>query len=170
MSHNYQDPKAYLNNAVTKRGKSGAEGVYLSNVTVVADCSIDYGYRANASGTSLYNPPFPFDYEDWLSVLVAMRGNPYDVPTHLITEDATFQFIPEGGNIYLNVFIPLLNADVFEIYVSECQGMLQFVGDFAGKIPTFIRFSIGYAFRKWDRLAEEGEVQASEYPEQDLSY
>jgi hypothetical protein len=170
MSHNYQDPKAYLNNAVTKRGKSGSEGVYLTNVTVVADCGTDYGYKANILGTNLYVPPYPFEYEDWLSLLVSMRGNPIDLPVHITTEEATFQFMPEGGNISLNVFMPSINSDVFEVHVSECQELLQFVGDFAGKIPTFVRFSIGYAFRRWDTLLGEGEVQATDYPEQDLSY
>ena len=170
MSHNYQDPKAYLNNAVTKRGKSGAEGVYLTNVTVVADCGTDYGYKTNTQGTALLSPPFPFDYEGWLSLLVSMRGSPIDEPVHLTTDDAMFQFLPEGGNISLNVFIPSINSDVFEVYVSECQDMLQFVGDFAGKIPTFVRFSFGYAFRSWDTLVGEGEVQATDYPEHDLSY
>lgn len=170
MSHNYQDPKAYLNSAVTKRGKSGAEGVSLTNIAVVADCSVDYGYKANITGTSLFNPPFPFMYEEWLTLLVSMRGNQVDTPFHLTTDEATFQFIPDGGYISLNVFIPSVNSDIFEIYVSQCQGLLQFIADFAGKLPTFVRFSIGYAFRRWNALAEEGEVQAREYPEQDLSF
>lgn len=165
MANNYQDPKTYLNNAVTKRGKSGAEGVYLTNVTVVAEATADYGYKLNLAGTALFYPPFPFEQENWLTLLVSLRGGSRETPHHVSTKSEIFQFVPEGGNISLNVFVPYLNADIFEVYVSECQEMLQFICDFSGKIPTFIRFHIGYAFRKWDTLAEEGEVE-----EQDFSF
>lgn len=166
MSHSsYQDPKSYLNNAVTKRGKSGTDGVYLTNVTVVAECSTDYKYKVNTSGVTEFRPPFGLNYEEWLELLVSMRGGFTDTPVHLYNGEALFQFMPDGGSISLNVFIPCLNSDVFEVYVQECQEMLQLICDFSGKLPTFIRFSIGYAFRKWGTLVEEGEVQ-----EYDLSF
>lgn len=166
MSHNsYQDPKSYLNSSVTKRGKSGANGVFLTNVTVVAECSTDYGYKVNTSRVTEFSPPFGLNYEEWLELLVSMRGGLTDSPVHLYNGQALFQFTPDGGSISLNVFIPCLNSDVFEVYVQDCQEMLQKICDFSGKLPTFIRFSIGYAFRRWGTLEEEGEVEG-----QDLSF
>lgn len=166
MSHSsYQDPKSYLNNAVTKRGKSGTDGVFLTNVTVVAECSTDYGYKVNTSGVTPLNPPFGVCYDSWLELLVSLRSNFPDTPEHVITEEISLQFVPDGGSISLNVYLPVLNSDVFEVYVKECQETLALVCDFSGKLPTFIRFSIGYAFRRWDTLEEEGEVEG-----QDLSF
>lgn len=162
MSHNHQDPKTFLNKAIASRGRSGAEGAYLTNLTIVAEGNVDYGYRANVMRTQAFYPPFPFNLEEWLKLLVTLRNN-LSTPIHITTDEATFQFIPDGGQISLNVFIPSITTDTFEIYVLQCQDMLQYVCNFAGKIPVSIRFSIGYALKAWCSMVEDGEAEEQDF-------
>lgn len=162
MSHNYQDPKTYLSKAIATRGKSGADGAYLTNLTVVADSVVDYGYKANTVRTGPFSPPFGFSIEEWLRLLVGLRSHMRE-PTHLTTEGAIFQFISDDCQISLNVFVPSITTDLFEFYVVQCQDLLQYICEFAGKNPTFVRFSIGYASKLWCSMVEDGEAEEQDF-------
>lgn len=167
---NYKDPKTYLSTQVSRRGKSGPCGVYLTNVTIVAEASTDYGYKASFDKCGPHQPPLDISLEDWQDLLVRLRFDNPQVPQTVHTMEEydelfNYQFFSEGGYMGLNVFAPSLDTEMFEHLVCSCQDALIFASNFAGKIPTNIRFSIGYASMRWDNLAEEGEVQ-----EQDLSF
>lgn len=173
MTTNYKDPQSYLNEMVSKRGKSGPEGVYLTNLTVVAEAETDYGYKVNFGKCGHGTPPSGVEYMDWLELLVELREDNPQFPRFLVTntglapwdKTAIYQFLPEGGAISLNVFLPYLDSQMFEYFVCTGQDILTYVSDFIGKFPTHIRYSIGYATSSWEDLVESGEVL-----EQDFSY
>lgn len=165
MSHNHKDPKTYLIESVSKRGRSGPDGVYLTNLTVVAESTTDYGYKANILRAAPLTPPVSICYEEWLSLIVKLRTDSVQNPCSIFTDEAIYQFLPEGGSISLNVFIPVLDADTFEYFVCFCQDMMECVSEFTGKLALSIRFSIGYCNRTWRDLADDGEVE-----EQDFSF
>jgi len=170
MSQNYRDPFTYLNEAVSKRGKSGHEGVYLANVTVVAEAEEDYGYKNPDMGPGFRSHESlvsqrEFDSQQWLELLVSLRSQTQEKSHCIQRGDRTFQFLPEGGNLSLNVFLPEVFCASFDFDVAYCQSLLRIVARFCGKIPTTIRFNIGLAHRFWSDLVENDEVQ-----EMDLNY
>jgi hypothetical protein len=73
--------------------------------------------------------------------------------------------MPEGPNLSLNVFMPVLYAEHFSWNVSFYQELLKWVGDFVGKVPTHIRFNIGYSTRSWEDLVRTEDVR-----EMDLNF
>lgn len=164
MTTNYKDPKSYVDSLVTKRGKSGPDGVYLTNLTVVAEAESDYGYKVNFAGCSSNTPPSDVEYGDWLDLLVQLREDNPQTPQSVHATGEVYQFIPEGGYISLNVFVPSLDLQMFEYFVSSSQYALNYVAKFAGKIPTHIRFSIGYATSKWGDLVDSGYVTEDSSP------
>jgi len=168
MSQTYQDPVAYLNEAITTRGKSTHNGVYLTNITVVADSRVDYGYKEF--------PPRPdpcgigqlgnhFEEVDWLNLLVTLRGQKAEMPVEINRGKVICQFVPEGPHMSLNSFMPKVYCEGFSWEVSFHQELLKWVCDFVGKLPTHVRFNIGYANRSWQDLLRTEEVQ-----EMDLNY
>lgn len=163
MTQNHKDPETYLTQLVAKRGKSGPTGVYLTSVTVVAEAQSDYGYKANIGKSEPLIPPAGIELEDWLYLLVSLRQDNPQIPQVLgPSMGMMYQFVPEGGSLSLNVFCPLINVGGLGHMVCFCQDMLQTVADFVCKIPTTIRFSIGYAFKDWENLAIDGEVEELE--------
>lgn len=165
MAQKLQDPKNYLNSAVSNRGKSSLTGVYLTNLTVVVDASTDYGYKVNCQGVGPNDPPAPLSLSNWHHFLVNLRCNNTQQPQSFSTPEATYQFLMEGPELSLNVFMPTLSSDTFEYHVEASQALLQFVCNFTGHIASHVRFSIGYCVRSWEDLVEEGEAE-----ERDLAY
>lgn len=163
MTQNHKDPETYLTQLVTKHGKSGPTGIYLTSVTVIAEAQSDYGYKANISRSGPLLPPAGVRLEDWLYLLVSLRQDDPQVPRVLGPFTGTmYQFVPEGGNVSLNVFCPLVDTESLSHMVCFCQDMLQTVTDFVHKIPTTIKFFIGYAIKDWRDLAVDGEVEEFE--------
>lgn len=166
MTTNYKDPKTYLESLISKRGKSGSGGVYLTNLTIVAEAESDYGYKANYRRCGSNTPPVGTDLSRWHQVLVNLREDNSQLPFTLNTErllcclddEAIYQFIPEGASMSLNVFLPFLDSKMFEHWVCTTQDMLSYAAGFASKFPSHIRFTIGYATSKWDDLVDSGEV------------
>jgi hypothetical protein len=170
MTTNYKDPKAYLSSLISKRGNSGPDGVYVTNLTIVAEADSDYGYKVNFRNCGHLTPPVGLDYVSWVELLVCLRFDNPQTPKVISTEPdlipldstALYQFVPEGGSMSLNVFLPFMDAQMFEYMVSYSQDMLSFAANFAGKVATNVRFNIGYATSKWDDLVESGEVEEQE--------
>lgn len=173
MTTHHKDPLSYLNFLISKRGKSGPEGIYLTDMTIVAEAAVDYGYKANYGKCGPNSPITGVNYTDWLQLLVNLREDNPQFPHTISADDelvpldskAMYQFISEGSSMRLNVFKPYLDAKMFEFLVCSTQDMLSYVADFSGKIPSHIRFSIGYATSRWEDLSDSGEVE-----EHDLSY
>lgn len=167
MTQTYKNPIDYLNDAVTKRGKSGPDGVYLTNLTVVAEAKVDYNQKLSyGPGVLAQNPPPDTNYEDWLRVLVDIRSDYRALSQEVAMMDNTIlQFIPEGNFLNLNVFLPTIETQGFPYMLVLCQDALKCVADFASKIPNSIRFNIGVACKSWGDMVEEGEAV-----ETDLNY
>lgn len=167
MAQNYRDPLSYLNEAVTKRGKSGPDGVYLHNVTVVAESTSDYNYKVSYGGliTPLLNPS-GVEWEDWATLLITLRSYPRILSKQLSFHDnSIWQFLPEGNLLSMNVFLPEVNIAAFSYKLKQAQDALVCLADFASKVPGNIRFNIGVVTKSWRDMAEQGEVE-----EMDLSY
>jgi hypothetical protein len=174
MANTYKDPFEYLNDLILKRGKSGKNSVYVTNVTVVVDSQVDYDYKVPSPGFDLLDPfPEPL-YPDiqciqseWLHLLVSMRDKYEHESYTILLKDRLYQLIPEGQQLSMNVFVPRLFANHFKYEVLHSQEMLNKVATFLGSTATTIRFNIGLASKTWEELTEEGEVT---YREVDLSY
>jgi hypothetical protein len=54
------------------------------------------------------------------------------------------------------VFIPTLAINDFVYEVIFFQHLLKEVAQFAGKIPTSLRFTIGAVYMDWDEAVDKG--------------
>lgn len=167
MTQNYRDPVSFLNESVTKRGKSGPDGVYLHNVTVVAESESDYGYKTfYGNPVTPTSAPVGMDEGDWSSLLIKLRSDSRSLSQQVsVYDNSVWQFLPEGGTLSMNVFFPVVNISTFPHRVKQAQETLLCLADFASKVPGNIRFSIGIVTKSWRDMAEQGEVE-----EMDLSY
>jgi hypothetical protein len=168
MAQNYRDPLTYLNETVTKRGKSGPDGVYLYNVTVVAEAASDYNYRVSYGNPVRPTvPPEGLDWVEWASLLISLRSDVRTLSHELLfsTDKSVWQFLPEGNSLSMNVFLPVTDISIFPYLLKQAQDTLICAADFATKVPDSIRFNIGVVTKSWVDMAEQGEVK-----EMDLSY
>lgn len=166
MAQTYKDPVDYLNEIVTKRGKSGPDGVYLHNVTVVAEASSDYNYKVSyGSHVTPKNPPVEIPFEDWAVLLINLRSDSRSLSHEIFLENCILQILPEGNFLNFNVFLPSVEISTFPYLILYFQDIAKCLADFSTKISQAIRFNIGLACKSWLEMAEEGEVV-----ETDLSY
>jgi hypothetical protein len=164
MAQTYKDPHSYLNESLVKRGKSGHYGVHLSHVAVVAESEADYGYRVSPSNFDLLSP-FEGNYNnvEWVVLLVTLRSQLNDNQGAIVVGQTTYQFLPDGGHLSLNVFLPETSVETFDYEILSAQSILKGVAKFVGKIPTTIRFNLGLVFKSYGTMAEQGEVQEIEF-------
>ena len=165
MAQTYKDPHSYLNESLVKRGKSGHQEVYLTHVTVVAEAEADYGYRVLPHSFDFFSPLGGHYYNnpEWLILLVSLRSQSTDTQRTIIFNQATFQFLPEGSHMSLNIFMPETSVETFDYDVLSAQEMLREVAKFSGKIPTTIRFNLGLVKKSYETMVEEGEVEEVEF-------
>ena len=163
MTQTYKDPQSYLDSAVSKRGKSGSFGVYLSNVTVVAEANTDYGYKAFTPAGDILCPMFPVEEGKWFELLVTLRSQRVQKQCTLLNGSQVYQFLPEGGYMGLNIFLPEVFTRSFQHEVLVAQNTLSEVSNFVGKLPSTIRFNIGVAWKDWEDMVESGEAEEVEY-------
>jgi len=164
MAQTYKDPHSYLNESLVKRGKSGHQEVYLTHVTVVAEAEADYGYRVSPQKFDFFAPLGNYyNSPEWLILLVSLRSQGTDTQRTIIFDQTTFQFLPEGSHLSLNIFFPERNVETFDYDVLAAQDMLREVAKFAGKIPTTIRFNLGLVKKSYETMVEDGEVEELEF-------
>lgn len=164
MAPKLTDPNSFLTSLVSKRGKSELFGVYLTGVTVLADATEDYGYEVSVPGIERdIRNLFARDENDWNRLLVETRMNKdeliFPISFHRGVEPVTVYFAAEGTEMSCMVFIPTLVVSEFVTEVTFFQSLLKEVAEFAGSIPTSIRFTIGAASIEWDDLVDGGHAQ-----------
>ncbi len=163
MSQKITDPYAFLRNLVAKKGKSDLEGVYLTSVNVSADANQDYGYAFSETTVSMDLRVIRMDKAAWDNLLVSTRKQPndivYSIAIQYTSHPVLLCFLVDGSEMSCNVSIPTLALDEFVTQVTIFQRLLKEVAEFAGKIPTSVRFSIGVVTIYWDDLVEYGEAQ-----------
>jgi hypothetical protein len=164
MTKQYKDPYLYLYDSVVQRGKTGYHGVYLTNVTVVVDPAEELDYNVNEPVLSMVATPRYLDEVEWLRLLVALRSQPNTVSQSISYSSGSFQFIQEGMQIALNVFVPEISVTVFKYEVLRAIGLLNVVSEFTGKRASSVRFNIGLAEISWADLVDSGEVEEIEIP------
>lgn len=168
MAQTYKDPLTYLNEAVTRRGKSGPDGVYLQNITVVAEASGDYDCNVfYGPAVSPIVPPGSFPLDQWNSLLVNLRWDLRSLSQSfwLSEIEGVFQILTEGNRVDMNVFLPSTDVQEFSYYLQMAQDTLVCIADFTSRVAGTIRFNIGIATKSWSEMVEEGDVE-----ERDLSF
>lgn len=161
MAPKITDPKTFLTNLVSKRGKSDLYGVYLTGVNVIADAREDYDYGIPLEVVERELAGIISREEhDWNSLLVETRRDEDQLifPISFIrkSEPYTVYFANEGNEMSCMVFIPTLVVSEFVSEVTFFQRLLQHVAKFAGKTPTTIRFTLGAVTMDWDELVGHG--------------
>jgi hypothetical protein len=145
MTNKHSDPVSYLENSVKSRGKSSADGVYLTHITVmtpVLDGPFDPPCSPSAEAIESFHRPDP----EWNEILVRLRRDKNDIIQSIIHRDShLLQFISEGHDISLCVVVPSLQVSDFEREVHYYITLLKKVSQFVGSTPTQVRFSIGVA-------------------------
>jgi hypothetical protein len=164
MAPKITDPNSFLTGLVSKRGKSELLGVYLTGVNVLADANENYGYEVSVPDIERdIKNVFARDENDWNRLLVETRINTdeliFPISFHRGLEPVTVYFAVEGTEMSCMVFIPTLVVSEFVTEVTFFQVLLKEVAQFAGKIPTSIRFTIGAASMEWDDLVDGGHAQ-----------
>jgi hypothetical protein len=161
MSPKLTDPATFLSSLVTKKGRSDLYGVYLTGVNILASATenYDYGVSLEKIEKDIQNL-FAQEENDWNHLLVQTRRN-VDEIVHPISflrgrEPNTTFFVIEGNEMSAMVFIPTLVVEEFVTEVTFFQHLLCNVANFAGKVPTSIRFTIGAVSMDWDDLVERG--------------
>jgi hypothetical protein len=161
MAPKITDPNSFLTSLVSKRGKSDLFGVYLTGVTVLADASENYHYDILVPDMERHVSSIIYKEEaDWNRLLVETRMNKdeliFPISFHRGVEPVTVYFASEGTEMSCMVFIPTLVVSEFVTEVAFFQTLLKEVAEFAGSIPTSIRFTIGAVSMEWDDLVERG--------------
>ena len=161
MAPKITDPATFLTSLLTKKGKSDLYGVYLTGVNILASATenYDYGIPLEKVERDVQNL-FAQEENDWNHLLVETRRNTNEI-VHPISflrgrEPYTSFFVIEGNEMSAMVFIPTLVVEEFVTEVTFFQHLLCNVANFAGKVPTSIRFTIGAVSMDWDDLVEHG--------------
>lgn len=161
MAQKITDPLSFLTNLLTNKGRSDLYGIYLTSVTVLAECEADYNYDVSESNINFeVESLLRQDEDDWNRLLVQVRRDQNQIvfPIAFLRsrEPVTTYLIVEGNEISLSVFIPTLVLNEFVTEVTFYQHLLREVALFAGKTPTSIRFTIGAVSMEWDEVVERG--------------
>ena len=161
MAPKLTDPNSFLTSLVTKKGKSDLYGVYLTGVNILASATENYDYEVSlASIEKDVQNIFAQDANDWNALLVETRRETDEVvfPISFIRgrEPNTIYFVVEGHEMSAMVFIPTLVVEEFVTEVTFFQHLVKEVAQFAGKVPTSVRFTIGAVSMDWDDLVERG--------------
>ena len=164
MSPKITDPNSFLNNLVSKKGRSDLFGVYLTGVNVLADATEEYGYDVSKEGIERdITNMFARDENDWNRLLVETRKNNDEIvhPISFIRgrEPNTVYFVVEGHEMSAFVFIPTLVVGEFATEVTFYQHLLREVAKFAGKTCTSVRFTIGAVSMEWDDMVDGGHAR-----------
>lgn len=158
------DPATFLTNLVSRKGRSDRYGVYLTGVNVLADASEDYEYDVPLEVIEKdIQKLFAQEPADWNALLVETRRETEEIvfPISFIRgrEPITVYFVVEGHEMSAMVFIPTILVEEFVVDVTFFQHLLREVANFAGKVSTSIRFTVGAASMEWDDLVERGAAQ-----------
>lgn len=161
MSPKITDPATFLTNLVTRKGKSELYGVYLTGVNVLASATEGYNYPVDLEKIEKeVQNLFAQDEADWNQLLVETRRSTDEIvfPISFLRnrEPTTVYFVVEGHEMSAMVFIPTSIVSEFVTEVTFFQHLLCNVANFAGKVPTSIRFTIGAVSMDWDNLVERG--------------
>ena len=164
MSPKITDPNSFLNNLVSKKGRSDLFGVYLTGVNVLADASEEYGYDVSKENIERdITNMFARDETDWNRLLVETRLDTneiiFPISFHRGMEPVTVYFAVEGNEMSCMVFIPTLVVSEFVTEVTFFQHLLTKVAHFAGKIPSNIRFTLGAVSMEWDDMVDGGHAR-----------
>lgn len=161
MAPKITDPATFLTNLVTRKGKSELYGVYLTGVNILASATESYDYPVDLEKIEKeVQNLFAQDEADWNQLLVETRRSLDEVvfPISFLRnrEPNTVYFVAEGHEMSAMVFIPTSIVEEFVTEVTFFQHLLCNVANFAGKVPTSIRFTIGAVSMDWDDLVEHG--------------
>jgi len=161
MAKSITDPLSFLTNLLTNKGRSDLYGIYLTSVTVLAECEAEYNYDVSESNINFeVESLLRQDEDDWNRLLVQVRRDQNQIvfPIAFLRnrEPVTTYLIVEGNEISLSVSIPTLVLTEFVTEVTFYQHLLKEVALFAGKTPTSIRFTIGAVSMEWDEVVERG--------------
>jgi hypothetical protein len=164
MSPKITDPNNFLNNLVSKKGRSDLFGVYLTGVNVLADATEEYGYDVSKENIERdITNMFARDETDWNRLLVETRLDTneiiFPISFHRGMEPVTVYFAVEGNEMSCMVFIPTLVVSEFVTEVTFFQHLLTKVAHFAGKIPSNIRFTLGAVSIEWDDMVGSGHAR-----------
>jgi len=158
------DPATFLTNLVSRKGRSDRYGVYLTGVNILADASENYEYDVPLEVIEKdIKKLFAQEPADWNALLVETRRETEEIvfPISFIRgrEPITVYFVVEGHEMSAMVFIPTILVEEFVVDVTFFQHLLREVANFAGKVSTNIRFTVGAASMEWDDLVERGAAQ-----------
>lgn len=157
------DPVLFLQNLVIKKGRSDVEGVYLTNVTVVADATEDYNYEYNTAQVDRDLEVMWAQQQEWHTMLYKIKK--YDKVCQNITfpygyeDQATVMFFNVEGDLSLHVFIPEVDASDFVYDVTYFTSLLRDMSRFTGKTYSTVKFTIGYCLLHWDDMVKRGEAR-----------
>lgn len=164
MAPKIHDPNQFVQSLVSRKGKSDLFGVHLTGVNVLANAEENYDYEVNDTVISqeLENILFR-ERNDWNQLLVDIRQDYEQIvfPISFLKgrEPYTVFFATEDRHMSCMVFIPSLIATEFPQEVVFFQQLLRYVADFAGKVPTTIRFTLGCVTIEWTEMVGRGEAR-----------
>jgi hypothetical protein len=98
-----------------------------------------------------------FDRDTWDPILVNLRRKSHsEVVIGLGTIPEMRQFMIDGIDLSMIVTLPEVNVADFADIVVHSQVLLRAVAEFAGLVPTTVRFNIGHATLDWDDVVAQG--------------
>jgi len=157
MTKTHFDPVSSLQNIVAKNGRSDVEGVVLREISVGATQE-DYGYVVDYQTVrDRVHQDLEFDRSVWDPILVNLRRKSH---SEVVVGNGTIpemrQFMIDGIDLSMIATLPEINVADFPEIVVHSQVLLRAVAEFAGLVPTTIRFNIGCATLDWDDLVTSG--------------
>lgn len=170
MAIKISDPVLFLQNLVIKKGRSDTEGVYLTNVTVVASAQEDYNYEYDTIQVEQDLENMWQQQSEWHTLLYKIKKyekvcQNITFPYGISPDKATAMFFNVDGDLSLHVFIPELDASDFTYDVIYFTSLLQDMAQYSSKTCSTVKFTIGYCLLGWEDMVRRGEAQ-----EMDVAY
>lgn len=144
------DPSTYLQNSLKTRGKSGKDGVYLTNVTAICSATETF------DGYPKVSPAWKSRvYQDtWKSLVYdVLNGKSPSVSGKELGQCfgyfSSLHFIVEDTDISCTAYLPFANLDSIQGNVVNLQDLLRTVASMTHLTPTTARIHIGRAQVSW---------------------
>lgn len=161
MSVKLTDPLTFLENLLSRKGRSDLYGIYLSGVSIIASPTENYDYDFSEDAfLSEVDNTFKSDAAEWNQVLIDILRQREEI-VHPISflrnrEPNTVYFIVENNTISAMVFIPTTTLDCFASEVTFYQVLLKEICRFTKKTPGTLRFTLGSVSMDWEETVQRG--------------
>jgi hypothetical protein len=147
-----QGPKEFLMHKIRKYGRSERDWVCLTNVTVSASATKDYGYREESDNLEGGYPK---------EAVRKLSEDKLSFSEYEVFSDCTVCLLRKGDTLDMTVLAPFAKSELFGKCTCAGQKILTRAAEELGLKPGTIVFSLAVVTLSWEN-ALPGAVQADD--------